>query len=97
MATIISLKNKKGVSYQAVVRKKGHRPIKKTFSTKGEAKAWAAEQESLILKKRYKDPRIAAAVMLGDVLLKYLDYGKNILRKSPSTLDREELPITAPR
>lgn len=89
MATFIPLKTKKGFSYQAIVRKKGHRPIKKTFSTKGEAKAWAAEQESLILKKRYKDPRIAEAVMLGDVLSKYLDYGKNILRKSPSTLDRE--------
>jgi integrase len=90
MATFVTLKSRKGTVYQAVIRKKGHKPIKRTFSTKGEAKFWAAEQESLILRKKYKDPRLAEAVYLEEALNRYHEYGKNILKKSPSTLDREQ-------
>ena len=90
MATFVTLKSRKGTVYQAVIRKKGHKPIKRTFSTKGEAKFWAAEQESLILRKKYKDPRLAEAVYLDEALNRYHEYGKNILKKSPSTLDREQ-------
>jgi hypothetical protein len=59
------------------------------MSTKGEAKLWAAEQESLILRKKYKKPRLAEAAYLNEALNRYHEYSKNILKKSPSILDRE--------
>ena len=43
MATFAILKTKKGTVCQAGIQKKGHKPIKRTFSTEGEAKFWAAE------------------------------------------------------
>jgi integrase len=89
MATFITIKKKTGTACQAIIRKKGHKPIKKTFPTKGEAKHWAAEQESLIFKKRYNDPRLAEAVNLEEALEKYANHSRDILKKSLTTLERE--------
>lgn len=91
MATIIPIKRKSGTAYQAIIRKKGHDPIKRTFPTKGEAKHWAAEQESLIFQKRYRDPRLAEAVTLGEALDKFEIHSRDILKKSLTTLDREKI------
>lgn len=90
MATFVPVKNKNGSATQAIIRKKGHKPVKKTFSTKAEAKAWAADQEKLIQQKRYKDPRLAEQVSLSDALKKFREYGEKIKKKAPSTLDREK-------
>lgn len=46
MAQIREVKNKKGISYKVVVRKKGYKPEYKTFSRKTEAKDWALDVES---------------------------------------------------
>jgi integrase len=89
MATFVTVKKKNGTACQAIIRKVGHKPIKKTFSTKGEAKHWASEQESLIYRKRYNDPRLAEAVNLKDALEKYANHSRDILKKSPTTLERE--------
>jgi integrase len=90
MATIVPVKRKSGTAYQAIIRKKGHDPIKRTFPTKGEARHWAAEQESLIFKMRYRDPRLAEAVTLGAALEKFATHSRDILKKSLTTLDREK-------
>lgn len=90
MATITPIKTKSCTSWKAIIRRKGHKPITKTWPTKGEAKHWASEQESLILRKRYKDPRLAEAVTLKQALDKYTEHGRNILKKKESTLDREQ-------
>jgi integrase len=88
MATIIPVKRKKGTGYQVVIRTKGHDPLKRTFNTKGEARQWANEQESLIYAKRYRDPRLAEMVTIGDALQKYIE--KVSSRKAASTHDREK-------
>lgn len=89
MATFVQVKNKGGTACQAIIRRKGHKPIKRTFPTKGEAKHWANEQEALIRMKRYKDPRLAEMVTLGEALEKYEKHSRDILKKSPTTLERE--------
>jgi integrase len=89
MATIVPVKRKKGQGYQAVIRKAGVPPIKRTFNTKGEAKFWVQEQEGLIYAKKYKDPRLADKVSLGEALEKYATYSPVTRAKKASTLDRE--------
>jgi len=89
MATFVTIKGKNGISYQAIIRKKGHKPIKRTFSTKSEARIWATDQETLIQKKRYNDPRLAEAVTLSEALEKYERHSRTVLKKSPTTLERE--------
>lgn len=90
MATIIQVKNKGGIVYKAIIRKVGHAPIKRSFPTKREAKAWAAEQEMLITQKRYKDPRLADAITIEELLEKYQKHSAEILKKAPTTIDREK-------
>jgi hypothetical protein len=62
MATIIPVERKK--------------IIKKAFDLKGQAQAWAAEQESLIYAKKYRDPRLAEMVSLQEALEKYREFEK---------------------
>lgn len=88
MATIIPIARKKGTGYQVVIRTKGHPPLKRTFNSKGEAKLWASEQESLIYAKRYKDPRLADKVTLEAAIEKYR--AKVSSKKALSTCAREK-------
>lgn len=90
MATFVKIKRKKGADgWQAVIRRKGHRPLKRTFDTKSQARNWASEQESLIAAKRYRDPRLADKVTISEALAKYREHGEVIEKKAASTLDRE--------
>lgn len=88
MATFVPVKRKFGNGWQAVIRKKGHKPIKRTFDLKSDAQQWAAEQEGLIKAKRYKDPRLASLVSLGEALDKYREEGF-LEKKAASTMARE--------
>ena len=91
MATFVKAKRKKDLDgWQAIIRRKGQKPLRRTFDTKTQARSWAAEQESLIAAKRYRDPRLADMVSLSDALEKYRDHGAVIERKAESTLDREK-------
>lgn len=45
MAQIRKVENKNGISYKAVIRIKGYKPLYKTFEKKTEAKTWATEIE----------------------------------------------------
>ncbi len=89
MATIVKKQRKSDTVFQAIIRKKGYKPIKRTFDTKGQAKNWAAQQESLIYAKKYKDPRLAESVTLLHALTKYQEYEPVIRSKKDSTLARE--------
>ncbi|BCL59983.1 hypothetical protein DGMP_06760 [Desulfomarina profundi] len=88
MATFVKVERKNGICWQAVIRRKGFRPIKKTFDLKGDAKTWASEQEALIRAKRFKDPRLAQQALLGKALDKYREECR-AKGKAVSTLDRE--------
>ena len=88
MATIVPVVRKCGNGWNAIIRKAGHKAIKRTFDLKADAQRWAAEQEGLILAKRYKDPRLANLVKLVDALEKYREEGF-IEKKADSTVDRE--------
>jgi len=79
MGTFVKIKNQKSTSHKAIIRKKDHKPITRTFPIKGEAKYWASEQESLILKKRYRDPRLASALSLEIAIKKYAEHQNSLL------------------
>ncbi len=93
MATFVTVQNKIGTSCKAIIRRKGHRPLTRTFRTKGEARYWASDQESLIFKKKYQDPRLAEVVSLETAIKKYSEHSRTILKKSLSTLEREKYSI----
>ncbi len=72
MARILKRKNKRGWSYIATVRVKGHPSVSRTFDTKGEASAWAAKTTENIKAKKYNDPRLAMSITFGEAVTKYL-------------------------
>jgi integrase len=65
MATFVKLQGKTGTSYRAVIRKKGLKPITKTFKKKGDAQKWATRIEG--------DAGLAAA--LGDGRMRGKTFG----------------------
>lgn len=67
MATI----RQRGKSWQAQIRRKGHKPITKAFSTKGEAVAWARHIESEMDSGGFLDRTLAELTLLDDVLTRY--------------------------
>ena len=48
MGTILEISRKKGISYRAEVRRKGHKSLCKTFQRKTDAQRWINEQEAII-------------------------------------------------
>ena len=50
MGTILEISRKKGISYRAEVRRKGHKSLCKTFQRKTDAQRWINEQEAIIYK-----------------------------------------------
>jgi len=88
MATIIPVTRKKGIGYQVIIRTKGHPQLKRTFNSKGEAKQWANEQESLITARLYRDPRLADKITMDMAIEKYM--ARVSSKKAASTHDREK-------
>ncbi len=86
MARILTRKGKKKTSYTATVRVKNFDSLSRTFDTKGEARAWAAEVESNMKNQRFKDPRRAQQT-LNDALDRYLH--TVTLQKAQTTQERE--------
>jgi integrase len=62
---------KRGDKWRAIVRKKGHEPQTKTFSTKGMAQRWAREVERDIESGEFNDPRQLERVTLRDLIVRY--------------------------
>ena len=50
MGTILEIPRRKGISYRAEVRRKGHKSLCKTFQRKTDAQRWINEQEGIIYK-----------------------------------------------
>lgn len=88
MARITKRKNKKGWSYTATVRVKGHPSVSWTFDTKGEAMVWAAGTEEIIKAKKYNDQRLALKISFGEDIEKYLKTISS--RKATTTHMREK-------
>ncbi len=72
MARIVKRKTKRGVSYQATIRRKGFDTVTRTFDTKGEALAWASATEQDMKDQRYNSPRRAMGITLNQALTRYL-------------------------
>ena len=62
---------KRGTSWQAIVRKGGHRPQSQSFRTKGEAKAWAIAIEGAINQGKHLPSREAKRRTVRDLLERY--------------------------
>jgi len=67
MATI----SKRGSSWFAQIRRKGHKSISKSFPTKGMAQEWARKIEREMDTMDFKDGRGVALVTLGDLIDRY--------------------------
>ena len=72
MATIRERKGQKGVSYEARVRHRGHPTITRSFRRKTDAKRWAAEQETRLLKGQAVETTEARRRTLADAIDRYL-------------------------
>jgi integrase len=80
MASILKI----GASWRAQIRRKGHKPITETFSTKASAQQWARKIEAEIDSKKYQDGRGLDKIALSEIIDKYTEeigaekaFGKN--------------------
>jgi len=64
---------KRGNKWRAIVRKKGHRPVSKTFDTKGSATRWAREQERSIDASVFVDPKKLQSITVGHLIDRFID------------------------
>jgi integrase len=64
---------KRGDRWRAIIRKKGHRPISKSFRTKTAAKRWAQDAEDKIESLQFDDPRDIENITVGDLIDRYID------------------------
>jgi integrase len=73
MATYVKLQNKGGITWRAVIRKKGLKPITKVFKTKTAAQKWAKRIEGdADLAKALGDGRLRS-VTVADLIERYVD------------------------
>ena len=64
---------KRGKKWRAIVRKAGHRPLSKTFDTKGSAARWAREQERDIDSAAFTDPKVLQQITVGSLIDRFLE------------------------
>lgn len=77
MAVVRSYTDKKGVvSFQAIVRKKGHKPLSKMFSKEADAWKWARGAEVDIERHVFIDTKEASITTLADALDRYEEVAK---------------------
>jgi hypothetical protein len=70
MATI----RKRGLRYQAQIRRKGMPPLSRSFLTKRDAQLWARQSELQADRKELpKDPRQLEQFTLGELVIRYRD------------------------
>lgn len=62
---------KRGETWTAEVRRKGFKPIARTFDRKADAEKWVAEVEAKMLAGRYVDTREAETTTLHEALVRY--------------------------
>jgi integrase len=69
MATI----RKRGTKYQVMVRKKGHRPVSRSFTKHADAKRWAQETEVAMERRDWTDVSNIKDVTVGVLIERYLE------------------------
>lgn len=73
MGSIIQRKGKKGTTFQAHVRRKGHPARVKTFSSRTKAKAWISRVEAAIEERRDLPMREAMRWTVGEMARQYVE------------------------
>jgi integrase len=63
---------KRGDRWRAIIRKKGHRPVSKSFRTKTAAKRWAKDSEDKIESLQFDDPRDIENITVADLIDRYI-------------------------
>ncbi len=91
MARIQTRQGMKRTTYTATVRMKGFAPLARTFDTKGEAKAWAADIEKEMRMGRYQDARPAEKLTFAEVLNRYLEQVSTTKRPNSERRDRDSV------
>jgi len=91
MATIIPKRGKRGITYQAQVRRKGHPDQFKTFKRLSDARRWAQRVETDIERGEFVSDRAAQRTLLSELALRYTnrwpmtdEHGEPLLNKDGS-------------
>jgi len=87
MATVRTVKRKKGVVYRAEIRVKGHPRLSKSFDRKSEAHVWAEDTEEALRNNGYVGNAPPDDMLFDDAWEKYLAEVSS--KKAPSTHRRE--------
>ena len=69
MATL----QKRGKKWRAIVRKKGYRPVSKSFSTKARAETWARQIEGKIESRDFSNLGDLESITVADLIDRYID------------------------
>ena len=77
MATITARKGKTKTTYLAAIRKRGHKPVNKTFKRKSDAQRWARHVESAIERGEYGLMSEAEQHTLAELIDHYLKTEQN--------------------
>ncbi len=73
MATIYKRVTNKGTKYQVQVRKKGHRPVFKSFLTLKDARTYAKEVEAKIERSVFQCAKDSESLLFGELAERYLN------------------------
>ena len=64
---------KRGETWRAQIRRKGHKAVTATFPTKAQAQAWARKVEAEMDARRFNDTRGLANITLKELVDWYFD------------------------
>ena len=85
MATTRKLNSGK---WQCIVRRRGHTPVSKTFSTRSECDQWARHLEGEMDRGAYISRTTAETTTLGDLIDRYIDEVSPLKRSCKNNTQR---------
>ena len=83
MATIQETPNG---TWQAIIRRKGHKPVTKTFARKTDATRWAKDIEAKIDKGEYSPDRSTARISFNELVKQFCEADDGLLALSPNQI-----------
>jgi len=66
MGTILKRVGKLATTYRATIRRKGHKPVTKTFTTRTAAKTWLQNTETLVVKDKTQESNHTVAELISE-------------------------------
>ncbi len=83
---IMATFQKRGSRWRAIVRKKGHKPTTKSFSTKSAAQRWAGTVETAMERREWGDPVLLRETTVAGIIREY-EQQKEIVRSKRTSFN----------